>query len=70
VELPQDADLAAVRDSARREGIVFASGAVFFTQPPARTCLRLNCAKASADELRHGLTRLGAILCEQAQGGA
>ena len=70
VELPQPADLAAVREAARRESIVFASGAVFFTQPPARTCLRLNCAKASADELQHGLTRLGAILCAAAQGGA
>ena len=70
VELPQPADLAAVREAARRESIVFASGAVFFTQPPARTCLRLNCAKASADELQHGLTRLGALLCAAAQGGA
>lgn len=70
VELPQATDLAAVRDTARREGIVFASGAVFFTQPPARTCLRLNCAKASTGELQHGLTRLGAILCAAAQGGA
>ncbi len=61
-ELPRILDLAAVRDAARAERIVFASGAVFFTQPPEKTCLRLNCAKATEAELVHGLTTLGAIL--------
>ena len=61
-EMPRTLDLAAVRDAARAERIVFASGAVFFTQPPEKTCLRLNCAKATEDELLHGLTTLGAIL--------
>ena len=61
-EMPRTLDLAAVRDAARAERIVFASGAVFFTQPPEKTCLRLNCAKATGDELLHGLTTLGAIL--------
>lgn len=61
-ELPHTLDLAAVRDAARAERIVFASGAVFFTQPPKKTCLRLNCAKATEAELVHGLTTLGAIL--------
>ncbi|MCE9609470.1 MAG: PLP-dependent aminotransferase family protein [Chthoniobacter sp.] len=61
-ELPRAIDLAAVRDAARRERVVFASGAVFFTQPPERTCLRLNCAKATEPELKHGLATLGAIL--------
>ena len=61
-EMPRTLDLAAVRDAARAERIVFASGAVFFTQPPEITCLRLNCAKATGDELLHGLTTLGAIL--------
>ena len=61
-ELPRTLDLAAVRDAARAERIVFASGAVFFTQPPEKTCLRLNCAKATEAELVHGLTTLGAIL--------
>ena len=60
-EMPRTLDLAAVRDTARAERIVFASGAVFFTQPPEKTCLRLNCAKATEDELLHGLTTLGAI---------
>lgn len=67
-ELPQPIDLAAVRDAAWRERIVFASGAVFFTQPPERTCLRLNCAKATEPELRHGLATLGAILGAAARG--
>ena len=61
-EMPRTIDLAAVRDAARAERIVFASGAVFFTQPPEKTCLRLNCAKATEAELLHGLTTLGAIL--------
>ena len=60
-ELPRTLDPAAIRDAARAERIVFASGAVFFTQPPEKTCLRLNCAKATEDELLHGLTTLGAI---------
>ena len=61
-KLPRTLDLAAVRDAARAERIVFASGTVFFTQPPEKTCLRLNCAKATEAELVHGLTTLGAIL--------
>ena len=61
-EMPRTLDLAAVRDAARAERIVFAGGAVFFTQPPEKTCLRLNCAKATEEELLHGLTTLGAIL--------
>ncbi len=61
-ELPRPLDLAAARDAARAERVVFASGAVFFTQPPAQACLRLNCAKATEAELVHGLTALGAIL--------
>lgn len=61
-EMPRSLDLTIVRDAALAEGIVFASGAVFFTQPPEKTCLRLNCAKASEAELVHGLTTLGAIL--------
>ncbi len=61
-ELPRTLDPAAIRDAARAERIVFASGAVFFTQPPEKTCLRLNCAKATEDELLHGLTTLGTIL--------
>ena len=65
-ELPRSTDLAAVRDAARTERVVFASGAVFFTQPPEKTCIRLNCAKASEAELVQGLATLGAILRAQA----
>ena len=65
-ELPRSTDLAAVRDAARTERVVFASGAVFFTQPPEKTCIRLNCAKASEAELVQGLATLGTILRAQA----
>jgi DNA-binding transcriptional MocR family regulator len=62
-ELPHAVDLAQVRDTARRERIVFGAGPVFFTDPPATSSLRLNCAKASETELVSGLETLGAILC-------
>ena len=65
-ELPRAVDLAAVRDAARRERVVFAAGSVFFTQPQASSCIRLNCAKADEPELVSGLEALGAILRAQA----
>ena len=65
-ELPRAVDLAAVRDAARRERVVFAAGSVFFTQPQTQSCIRLNCAKADEPELVSGLEALGAILCAQA----
>jgi DNA-binding transcriptional MocR family regulator len=63
-ELPRAVDLHAVRDAARAQHVVFAGGAVFFTQPHEHTCLRLNCAKATEAELVHGLAVLGGILAE------
>ena len=65
-ELPRAVDLATVRDAARRERVVFAAGSVFFTQPQASSCIRLNCAKADEPELVSGLEALGAILRAQA----
>jgi len=61
-ELPRAVDLAAVREAARREGVVFGAGPVFYTEPQATSSLRLNCAKASEAELVSGLEKLGAIL--------
>ncbi len=61
-ELPHRTDLAEVRRRAREQRVVFAAGSVFFTAPPERDCLRLNCAKASEQELVRGLEVLGAIL--------
>ncbi len=61
-ELARGYDIAAVREAARQERVVFGAGPVFFTQPQATTSLRLNCAKASEDELVAGLETLGAIL--------
>jgi len=56
-------DLAAVRDAARQQRVVFGAGPVFFTEPQPTSSLRLNCAKASEAELIGGLETLGAILC-------
>jgi len=61
-ELPRACDLAAIRDAARKERVVFGAGPVFYTQPQATSSVRLNCAKASEAELVSGLESLGAIL--------
>ena len=61
-ELPRAFDLAAVRDLARKERVVFGAGPVFFTDAQPSSSLRLNCAKASEAELVSGLEALGAIL--------
>ena len=61
-QLPRNVDLAKVREAARRERVVFASGTVFFTEPTETSCVRLNCAKASEEELVRGLETLGGIL--------
>jgi len=62
-ELARMVDLAAVRDAARQQRVVFGAGPVFFTEPQPTSSLRLNCAKASEAELIGGLETLGAILC-------
>ncbi|TCO90584.1 2-aminoadipate transaminase [Chthoniobacter flavus] len=62
-ELPRAVDLAEVRETARQERIVFGAGPVFYTEPQPTSSLRLNCAKASEEELVSGLETLGAILC-------
>jgi DNA-binding transcriptional MocR family regulator len=64
-ELPRGIDLAAVRDEARRQRVVFGAGPVFFTEPQPTSSLRLNCAKASESELVTGLETLGKILSER-----
>ncbi|MEA3212079.1 MAG: hypothetical protein QOE70_5136 [Chthoniobacter sp.] len=68
VELAGTPDLAAIRRTARSERVVFASGDVFFTAPGAPACLRLNCAKATEDELVKGLETLGRIISGEPQG--
>ncbi len=60
VELPSLVDMASIRDSARKEGVVFAGGRVFFPDEPDASYLRLNTAKANEIELVRGLEILGA----------
>jgi DNA-binding transcriptional MocR family regulator len=61
-ELPGFVDLRHVKEQARAERVVFASGDVFFPAPPSIAALRLNCAKATEEELVQGLEILGSIL--------
>ncbi|HEX8310245.1 MAG TPA: PLP-dependent aminotransferase family protein [Chthoniobacteraceae bacterium] len=65
-ELPRLIDLTKLRSRARVDRIVFASGDVFFAARPARSYLRLNCAKATEEDLTAGLERLGALLQDSA----
>jgi DNA-binding transcriptional MocR family regulator len=62
VELPPGTDLARARERAGRDKVVFAAGDVFFPTPPARPCVRLNCARASEEDLVRGLELLGQAL--------
>ena len=66
VTLPERVDLAVVRQRARERHVVFASGSVFYPAPPDRSCMRLNCAKASEEELVRGIEVLGEILRDTA----
>ena len=59
VELPKLVDMTQIRDSARKLGVVFAGGRVFFPDEPNASYLRLNTAKVSEDELVRGLEILG-----------
>lgn len=60
--LPQAVDLGDIRKRAREQRVVFAAGGVFFPAPPERGYLRLNCAKATEEELVGGLETLGRIV--------
>jgi DNA-binding transcriptional MocR family regulator len=42
--------------------VAFAGGDVFFAEPAAQSCVRLNCAKASEEDLVRGIEILGAVL--------
>lgn len=61
--LPHPIDLAVVRQQAREKKVVFASGSVFFPAPPGESCIRINCAKASEDDLVQALQILGKTIC-------
>ncbi|MHA3773031.1 aminotransferase-like domain-containing protein [Verrucomicrobiota bacterium sgz303538] len=61
-ELPHPVDLGEVRQRAREQRVVFAAGGVFFPAPPDKSYLRLNCAKATEEELVSGMEALGAVL--------
>jgi DNA-binding transcriptional MocR family regulator len=62
-ELPEPVDLAEIRRLAREHRVVFAAGSVFFPMAQGKSYLRLNCAKASEEELQQGLRALGEVIC-------
>jgi DNA-binding transcriptional MocR family regulator len=61
-ELPGLVDFAALRTQARANGIAFAAGDVFFAGSSERSCVRLNCAKASEEQLVQGIETLGGLI--------
>jgi DNA-binding transcriptional MocR family regulator len=59
--LPHRIDFAEARALARQKNVAFAGGDVFFTEPTVQSCVRLNCAKASEEELVRGIEILGFV---------
>jgi DNA-binding transcriptional MocR family regulator len=61
-ELPGSVDFVALRAAARAKGIAFGAGTVFFPHMPERSSVRLNCAKASEEELVSAIKTLGGLI--------
>jgi DNA-binding transcriptional MocR family regulator len=59
VELAEEVDLEALQGVLRRRRIAFAHGQVFFPRREQQRFMRLNCAKASEEDLVAGLRALG-----------
>lgn len=65
VALSPEYNLAALRTEARKEGIVFGGGEVFYAGSAPFPAMRLNCAKATEPELERGIMTLGRLLRSQ-----
>jgi DNA-binding transcriptional MocR family regulator len=65
-ELPCAVDFPRIRELARAQRVVFAAGAVFLAAPQPTGSVRLNCDRASEEELVRGLEILGGILSRAA----
>lgn len=63
-QLPERIELPKLRAAARAEGVVFASGDVFYPHPAPHPSIRLNCAKASETDLTRGIGILGRLLSQ------
>jgi DNA-binding transcriptional MocR family regulator len=64
VDLPERTDMGTLAARCRDRGVVFAAGSVFFTTPQERPSVRLNCARATLDQLEMALRTLGSALRE------
>jgi DNA-binding transcriptional MocR family regulator len=62
VSLPRRIDMEKVRSLARERKVAFAAGDVFFPAAPEQSHFRLNCAKATPEDLVKGLEIVGGIL--------
>ncbi len=61
VRVPQSVSMTRVRELALQEKIVFSDGKAFFAKPPVTNYLRLNCARASEEQLLNGIKILGEL---------
>ena len=61
-ELPFKLDSLKWSERAVAAGVSFARGDVFLTAPPRRTCLRLNCARATEGDLEPGIRKLADLI--------
>jgi DNA-binding transcriptional MocR family regulator len=60
--LPKALDLEKISQLTLQHGVSFARGEVFLTGKPRQACMRLNCARASEEELRQGIEVIGKAL--------
>ncbi len=64
VELAREVDLRGMQNELRKQRIAFAHGQVFFPRQEQQRFMRLNCAKASEEDLVAGLKVVGRLLQE------
>lgn len=64
VALPKKLEMNSFKAEARKRGVAFAAGDVFFTGEADQSYFRLNCAKASEEELGLGIRILGELLAQ------
>lgn len=62
--LPAALNLEHAIQASMERGVSFARGEVFLTGKPKYACMRLNCAKASEQELRLGVQAVGEVLAK------
>jgi DNA-binding transcriptional MocR family regulator len=54
-----------VRQKCLERGVAVVAGGIFFTHPPKEACFRLNCARATPEELVRGLEAFCEVLAKE-----